>query len=59
MPLTVVTAITNGYEGYYPDAVAFAEPGYSYEKSTSPFAPDCGEKLIGGALEVLQKLHAE
>ena len=59
MPMTVVTAITNGYEGYYPDAAAFAEPGYSYEKSTSPFAPDCAEKLIGGAMEVLQQLQAE
>ena len=58
MPMTVVTAITNGYEGYYPDAAAFAEPGYSYEKSTSPFAPDCAEKLINGAMEVLEQLQA-
>ena len=59
MPMTLVTAITNGYEGYYPDAVAFAEPGYSYEKSTSPFAPDCAQKLIDGAVQVLQMLQAE
>ena len=58
MPMTMVTAITNGYEGYYPDAGAYNEPGYSYEKSTSPFAPDCAQKLIDGAMQVLQALQA-
>lgn len=56
MPMTVVTAITNGYEGYYPDASAYDEPGYSYEKSSSPFAPDCAAKLIEGAMDVLKQL---
>lgn len=54
---TVVTACTNGHEGYYPDAQAYKEPGYSYEKSTSPFAPNCTEVLINGAMEVLEKLN--
>lgn len=58
MAMTVVTAITNGYQGYYPDEDAFAEPGYSYEKSTSPFAPDCSRKLIDGALAVIEKMQA-
>ena len=58
MPMTVVTAITNGYEGYYPDAAAYNEPGYSYEKSSSPFAPDCAAKLIEGAMDVLDQLKS-
>ncbi|MBE6982516.1 MAG: hypothetical protein E7437_09400 [Ruminococcaceae bacterium] len=57
MPMTVVTACTNGYEGYYPDAQAYKEPGYSYEKATSPFAPDCAAKLIEGAMDVLEQLQ--
>ena len=57
MPMTVVTAITNGYEGYYPDAAAYNEPGYSYEKCSSPFAPDCAAKLIEGAMDVLKQLE--
>ncbi len=57
MPMTVVTACTNGYEGYYPDAQAYKEPGYSYEKATSPFAPNCAEVLIQGAMDVLEQLQ--
>lgn len=57
MPMTVVTACTNGYEGYYPDAQAYQEPGYSYEKCASPFAPDCAAILIDGAMSVLKELQ--
>lgn len=50
MDMTIVTACTNGGEGYYPDAAAFAEAGY--ERSASPFASNCAEILIeaGNAL---------
>ena len=58
MPMTVVTACTNGYEGYYPDEQAFKEPGYSYEKAVSPFAPNCATVLIEGALSVIEQLQA-
>jgi len=57
MPMTVVTACTNGHEGYYPDAQAYKEPGYSYEKATSPFAANCAEVLINGAMDVLAVLN--
>lgn len=53
---TVVTACTNGHEGYYPDADSYNEPGYSYERATSPFAPDCAKVLTEGALAVLSQL---
>ena len=56
-PMTVVTACTNGHEGYYPDVKAYGEPGYCYEKATSPFAADCATHLISGALEVLNQLN--
>jgi hypothetical protein len=56
--MTVVTACTNGYEGYYPNAQAYNEPGYSYEKCASPFAPDCAAILIEGAVSVLKELQA-
>ena len=47
MDMTIVTACTNGGEGYYPDAAAFAEAGY--ERSASPFASNCAEILIDAA----------
>ncbi len=56
-PMTVVTACTNGHEGYYPDTQAYKEPGYCYEKASSPFASDCGEILINGALDVIAELY--
>lgn len=55
-PMTLVLACTNGHEGYYPDAKAYTEPGYSYERASSPFAADCGPVLIKGALAVLNEL---
>lgn len=57
MPMTLVSSCTNGYEGYYPDSQAYKEPGYSYEKCASPFAPNCAEILIEGALDVLEQLQ--
>ena len=53
---TVVTACTNGHEGYYPDAASYNEPGYSYERASSPFASDCAKILTEGALDVLNQL---
>lgn len=57
-PMTMVLACTNGYEGYYPNTQAYNEPGYSYEKCASPFAPDCSTVLIEGAAAVLEELKA-
>ena len=57
MPMTVVTACTNGHEGYYPDAQAYKEPGYCYERAYSPFASNCGEILCEGARTVLAELQ--
>lgn len=56
MPLTVVTACTNGHEGYYPDGDSYNEPGYSYERASSPFASNCAKILTEGALDVLEQL---
>lgn len=56
IPLTVVNACTNGHEGYYPDGDSYNEPGYSYERATSPFASDCAKILTEGALSVLEQL---
>lgn len=50
MDMTIVTACTNGGEGYYPDAAAFAEAGY--ERSASPFASNCAEILINAGNEL-------
>jgi len=52
---TFVTCCTNGGEGYYPTKEAFAERGY--ERSTSPFAHDCAEILVNGAVGVLKGLE--
>ena len=54
---TVVTACTNGHEGYYPDEESYNEPGYSYERAVSPFASSCASVLIDGALKVLEELN--
>lgn len=57
IPLTVVNACTNGYEGYYPDEDSYNELGYSYERASSPFASDCAKILTEGALAVLEQLN--
>jgi len=54
MDMTVVTACTNGSEGYYPDRAAFAEDGY--ESKVSPFASDCGEILINGSMDMIREM---
>lgn len=54
MPMTVVTACTNGGEGYFPDAAAFAEAGY--ERSNSPFAHNCAEILIDAGNELTAQM---
>ena len=54
MDMTVVTACTNGCEGYYPDQAAFDELGY--ESKVSPFASNCGRLLIDGSLEMIRKM---
>lgn len=55
MDMTIVTACTNGGEGYFPDAAAFREEGY--ESKVSPFAADCGEILIRGSLAILEQMQ--
>lgn len=55
LDMTVVTALTNGGEGYYPDAAAFEEAGY--ERDTTPFAPDCAEKLLEGAKTIMNQME--
>jgi hypothetical protein len=57
LSMTVVTACTNGHEGYYPDAQAYQESGYSYERASSPFASNCAEVLCKGARTVLAELE--
>lgn len=54
MDMTIVTCITNGGEGYFPDAAAFAEAGY--ERSASPFASNCAEVLITAANEMIDEM---
>ena len=55
MDMTIVTACTNGHEGYYPDFSAFAEDGY--ESKWTPFASNCGEILIGGGLDMINEME--
>ena len=55
MNMTIVTACTNGHEGYYPDYPAFAEDGY--ESKWTPFASNCGEILINGGLEMIDQME--
>ena len=55
--LVLPCALTNGYEGYYPDEDSYNEPGYSYERAVSPFASNCSRVLIEGALSVLEELQ--
>ena len=51
MDMTICTCVTNGGQGYFPTAAAFAEKGY--ERSTSPFAHDVADILIEGALDLI------
>lgn len=55
MAMTVCSCITNGGQGYFPTAAAFAENGY--ERSTSPFAHDVAQKLIDAGLELINEME--
>ena len=55
MDMTLVTACTNGCEGYYPDRAAFDEAGY--ESKVSPFASNCGEILVNGSLDMINNMN--
>ena len=52
---TWVTSQTNGGQGYYPDALAFAQKD-GYERTSSPFAQNCGQVLIEEGLALLNEL---
>lgn len=55
MDMTIVTACTNGHQGYYPDYSAFAEDGY--ESKWTPFASNCGEILINGGNDMIKQME--
>lgn len=57
MPMTICSCITNGAQGYFPTASAFAEKGY--ERSASPFAHDVEQKLIDAALELIENMELQ
>jgi len=54
MPFTLFTCLTNGGQGYFPTADAFAEAGY--ERSASPFAHNVADVLIQTAKDVLSDM---
>lgn len=54
MDVTICTCCTNGGNGYYPTATAFAEKGY--ERSASPYAHNVAELLINGAKDLLGEM---
>ena len=55
MDMTIVTACTNGHQGYFPDYPAFAEDGY--ESKWTPFASNCGEILVNGGLRMIERME--
>ena len=55
LEMTLVTCQTNGGQGYYPDAAAFREKD-GYERTSSNFAPNCGQVLTETALALLEEL---
>ena len=55
MEMTWVTSQTNGGQGYYPDALAFAQKD-GYERTSSPFAPNCAKVLAEEAITLLNAL---
>ena len=52
---TWVTSQTNGGQGYYPDALAFAQKD-GYERTSSPFAPNCAKVLTEEGIALLNEL---
>ena len=55
MDMTIVTACTNGHQGYFPDYPAFAEDGY--ESKWTPFSSNCGEILVNGGLAMIERME--
>lgn len=55
MQTTLVTCQTNGGQGYYPDAAAFREKD-GYERTSSNFAPNCGQVLTQECLALLKEI---
>lgn len=53
-PNTIITEITNGYDGYMPDRKAYAEG--NYEPISTKAAPGSGEILVENALRMLTEL---
>ncbi len=56
-PFTLVSAYTNGYDGYFPTEAAYAEGGY--EPSLGPWCrvgPGAGERLVDTAVAALEQL---
>ncbi len=53
-PYTIITEITNGYDGYIPDRKAYAEG--NYEPISTKAAPGSGEILVENALRMLNEL---
>ena len=52
--LTMLSCITNGYIGYFPNAESFVQGGY--ESATSPFGPTVADDLIGGMSSLFSEL---
>jgi hypothetical protein len=50
----LTSVCTNGYEGYFPTAEAFAQGGY--EAASSFFMPTLEEEIVGAAKEMLENL---
>ena len=53
-PYTIITEITNGYNGYMPDAKAYSEG--NYEPLSTKAAPGSGEIIVENALRMLYEL---
>ena len=52
--MTIPCALTNGADGYFPDADSYRDGGY--EPAASVFAPGVAEKLTDTAVELLNEL---
>ena len=55
-PHTIITTLTNGNWGYFPDRRSYAEK--AYEAESSRVEPGSGEKLVDAAAAILTELHA-
>ena len=52
----IVTCLTNGSDGYFPDAEAFKEKGY--ERESSIMAHNVGQLLAEAGIEAVKKLNS-